>query len=713
MNSWRPYPLLRLVVPFIAGIIIEFSSGIKYCSPWLATVGLTVLLAVNLLVPRFIPGYSYRWICGLLINIFFVMAGYEITSINRSSNDPDYLGRHPDGLFIANITEPPAVNKTSVKAILKIRYRLAAGRWERTCGLALVYLQLQHNEQGLQYGDYLLLRTGFAEITDNSNPHVFNYAVYLKNRGISHRGYAAPYGWTKLNISPAGIFKRMAFQFRDRLLNVLRENHVEGKEFAVSAALLLGYVDELDAGLRKDYAASGAMHILSVSGMHVGIIYIFLEFLLGFLNKNKPGRIFKAIILLVFIWFYALLTGLSPCVLRSAAMLSLPIIGKSLNRSPDIYNIVAASLIFILAMDPMLVTDIGFQLSYLAVIGIVILYKPIYNLYVTSAWLPDKIWSLLAVSIAAQLATLPITLYTFHQFPNYFMLTNVFVVPLSSLIIYVGIFVLVVGTIPVVSMVSAKVLIFLVWLLNSIIHFIEQLPCSTIKGVFISSPEMLVLYLIIAAGFLFLTFRRTMFLWIFLVAAIVFNLFLIKFKVDRLHSSRFLVFNARHASVYEFSCQNKAMIFTKEDPLSDSDSKRMNQEIVRADMDAHGIGYRSDFGPGKPLYGHELQTSLIPLFHCGNFFQSGNCRIGILNKPIPKGFCKQINVEILILSGGPKVAIGEAVNLFHPKQVIIDAANSRFRTLQWMKEASVLKVPCHAVTVNGTFEKEIKKMLVE
>ena len=125
---------------------------------------------------------------------------------------------------------------------------------------------------------------------------------------------------------------------------------MEGKEFAVASALLLGYVNEIDAGLRRDYAASGAMHILSVSGMHVGIIYIFLEFLLGFLNKSKPGRFIKAVILLVFIWFYAMLTGLSPCVLRSAAMLSLPILGKSLNRSPNMYNIVAASIFIILVI---------------------------------------------------------------------------------------------------------------------------------------------------------------------------------------------------------------------------------------------------------------------------------------------------------------------------------------------------------------------------
>ncbi len=706
MNSWRPYPLLRLLFPFLAGIIIERAVGPVLIAIVFPIAVMALLLVSIRIFSLKVSNYRLRWISGIMINGLLLLAGYEIAATHRSSFDPAYLGGHPEGLFIASVDEPPARNSTSLKAILKVRYRHEKGRWVRTCGHALGYLELQTNNSHLQYGDFILLHTGFTEITDNSNPHGFNYAVYLKEKGITHRGFAESYCWKHINIQPSGFFRRVAFQLRDRLLNVLRENQVEGKEFAVASALLLGYVDELDAGLRKDYAASGAMHILSVSGMHVGIIYIFLEFLLGFLNKSKPGRIVKAIILLIFIWFYALLTGLSPCVLRSAAMLSLPILGKSLNRSPDIFNIVAASVFFILAIDPSLVTDVGFQLSYLAVLGIVILYKPIYDLYVTSAWLHDKIWSLLAVSIAAQIATLPITLYTFHQFPNYFMLTNVFAVPLSSLIIYVGILVLVAGTIPVISLISAKVLIFLVWLLNTIIHYIEQLPFSTVKGIFISSPEMLLLYLIIASLFLFLMLRQMPFLWLFFAAAMVLNLSFIGFSVERLRSSRFLVFNANHAALYEFSCQNKALIFYNTISLRDRNAQPLNYEIFMADLNAHGIMYHRVYWSGIAHHHLNGLKEFIPVEHFGNFFQSGTHRIGILNKPIPKSFHGCIDVEFLILSFNPNVKVAEAVNVFHPQKIIIDATNSRFRTLQWLKEAAKLNISCHAVAISGAFEKE-------
>ena len=494
-----------------------------------------VFLAILFMLPVILAGvtasYGLRWINGLLFNLFLVMAGYSITCSRNPRNDPDFAGNTPGGLFIISVAEPPTVNSSGVKIVAEIEFRREGGKWVRSSGNAVMHLKTKPGAVPLQFGDHVLVHAIFNVISNNSNPHGFNYAKYLERKGITHQVFIGPYGWQKINLDPSSVIRKAAFRVRDRLLDILRENRVEGREFAVAAALLLGYVDDLDAGLRSDYAATGAMHVLSVSGMHVGIIYIFLEFLLGFMNRTKAGRLLKAVILLVFIWFYALLTGLSPCVLRSAAMLSLPILGKSLNRSPDMYNIISASVLFILALDPFLILDVGFQLSYLAVTGIVVLYKPVYDLYVTSAWLPDKIWSVVAISIAAQAATLPITLYTFHQFPNYFMLTNIFVVPLSSLIIYTGILVLVAGAVPVVSLLLAKLLIFLVWLLNSVIHVIEQLPFSTIRGIYISQAEMWLLYLVMAALFLYLLFRRIPALYLFLAALIVYGLVVLRFRV--------------------------------------------------------------------------------------------------------------------------------------------------------------------------------------
>ncbi len=705
MNAWSPYPLLRLLVPFLAGIAAGISVSSFTFMPVPAIVILVFLLAGTRLVPLLVPGYGCRWITGLFINGFLLVAGFDLVALHRPCNDPAYPGPRADGLFVAVVDEAPTYSKGPVKITLDVRYRMERDHWVRTSLHALAYLQSRPGAWSLQYGDQLLVRTVFSEITDNSNPHTFSYPAYLKNKGVTHRGYAGMHAWTMLHARPAGLVKRVAFRFRDRLMNLMRENHVEGREFAVASALLLGYVGDIDAGLRRDYSASGAMHILSVSGMHVGIIYVFLEFLLGFLNKSKPGRFCKAVILFIFIWFYALLTGMSPCVLRSAAMLSLPILGKAMNRSTGMFNILAASVIILLAMDPFLMVDVSFQLSYLAVTGIVILYKPVYDLYVTSAWLPDKIWSIMAMSIAAQLATLPVTLYTFHQFPNYFMLTNIFVVPLSSLVIYTGIATLAVGTVPVVSLLAAKALIFLVWLLNWIIHFVEELPCSTIRGIFISGPEMYLLYLVIGAGFLFLTRRQTVFLWLFLAGTIAFNLLVIDFKLDRLHASGFTVFNSGHSGLMEVSCQDRAMVFYQGIAPGDSLAQKMNQDILSADLNARGICYCRSYWSGRPHPGGP-GPFFMPCSQPGNFIQAGTHRIGVLNKSVPKGFRGSIRVEYLVLSMNPAVKIADICRIYHPRLIIIDATNTRFRTQKWLQEAGVLKVSCHAVSIGGAFEKE-------
>ncbi len=706
MNSWRPYPLLRLVLPFLAGII----SGISLDSPgevkgWMLFLPAGLLISLQIF-PQIFPQYRLRWITGILINAFLLLAGYNLTCINRTSNQRGYLGLNPDGLFVAMVAEPPAVRNGSFKVLLGIKYRRGNDGWEVVRGRAVGYLKCKSGGKSLQFGDHILLHAGFSPIKDNSNPHAFNYFRYLANKNINHQVFVDHNSWTIINIRSDWMVRKVAFQMRDYLLNVLRVNEVKGREFAVASALLLGYVAELDAGLRHDYAASGAMHILSVSGMHVGIIYIFLEFLLGFLNKRKALRFLKAAILLIFIWFYAMLTGLSPCVFRSAAMLSLPIVAKSMNRTPDMFNIIAASIFLILALDPFLLLDVGFQLSYLAVAGIVILYKPIYDLYVTSAWFPDKVWSILAVSIAAQVATLPITLYTFHQFPNYFMLTNIFVVPLSSLIIYAGILLLAAGAVPVLSFICAKALIGLVWLLNYIIHFIEQLPHSTTQGIFISSTEMVVLYLIIGFLFLFLTRRRIPWLFMFLGTCIALNLSFMQFKFDRLKNNGFMVYNAYRTACYQFTCQDRAVSFYSGSDQKQVSADKINSEITRSELDARGIKFHRAYWLGMKRNHRQISASQWDVYKSGNFFEFSGKRMVILSTSIPTCLDEGICVDYLILSGNPKIRISDAVKTFHPQQIIIDATNSRMRTLQWLQEARAQQVECHSVTHDGAFVKE-------
>jgi len=643
---------------------------------------------------------------GLFIYGFLFLIAFQLTILHKPLAWKDHFGNKPEGTFLGIVSEPPSTRSNYIKTVLKVIQRRDAGKWDPVRGKALTYFYTKRNNDLIQYGDVILFHTGFKKIADQSNPHSFRYATYLNMKGISHQSYVFASNWKKIPIPSPDFFKRFAFQLRDRLLNILRSNDITGKEFAVASALLLGYVEDLDDELRKDYAATGAMHILSVSGMHVGIIYVFLEFLLAFLSRHKTGRILKTIILLVFIWFYAFLTGLSPCVMRAAAMLSLPIIAKLLGRPSDILNILSASIIFILMIDPFLVLDVGFQLSYLAVIGIVWLYKPIYDLFTFTSRIPDKIWSILAVSIAAQLSTLPITLYTFHQFPNYFMLTNIFVIPLSSLIIYDGILVLATGSIPFICHVLARILDFLIWFLNTVIHFIEQLPFSTIRGIYPGILEMMLLYFLLVTGFLLLTTRRSTWLFIFMITLLMVNISILHTKIQRLNSTRFIVYNSRNSSLFQFSSRDHAVVFYDIYTFADENYFVKLRQTVQGDHDAHGIRIKRFNWLESKIPKAGIPNTFTVLSKSGHFFKFCGKRIGILNKKIPKGFTASMPLDYLIISGNPVVNLRDVQKIFRPGMVILDGRNSGFRINQWLDTAKTMKIPCHSVNKNGAFEIE-------
>jgi competence protein ComEC len=254
--------------------------------------------------------------------------------------------------------------------------------------------------------------------------------------------------------------------------------------------------------------------------------------------------------------------------------------------------------------------------------------------------------------------------------------------------------------------VCAKVFIFLVWSLNTIIHFIEQLPFSTIRGIFISTPEMLLLYLALGAGFLFLTIRRISFLYVFIIAVLVLNLLFIDFKLQRIRSSRLVVFNAKGESLYLFSTQDKAILLSDGKIRIGGILQKTNLEMAMADMNAHGINYHRDFWLPVASRPPEPAKAFVPVIIIGDYIQFAGSRIAIVKCAIPKSLKMRVDVDLVIISGNPKIAVTDVLKIYNPSQIIIDATNSRYKTMQWIKDATMLGVKCHAVTDHGAFEKE-------
>ena len=362
----------------------------------------------------------------------------------------DYTKLKAADFYQCAIIEPVKEKTNSYQLTLLINAKSIDSVWSFSKGKALIYIEKDSLSSKLKFGDKLLIKGNLNVLEPPKNPKEFDYKKHLENRSIYQQGYLASDDWRLLGSKSKGldVFANDARQF---LLSSLQSNGIEGDQYAIASALILGSKDELDFEVKQAYATAGAMHVLAVSGLHVGIIFLILNTLLSILDTSKKGRVVKAIILLIVLWSYAFITGISPSVLRAATMFSFVITGTVLNRKSSIYNTLAASAFFLLIINPNLLFEVGFQLSYIAVLGIVYLQPLIYKRIYTRWWLLDKVWAITAVSIAAQIATLPLTLYYFNQFPTYFMLSNLLVIPSAVVILSLGILLFITSPIPAIS----------------------------------------------------------------------------------------------------------------------------------------------------------------------------------------------------------------------------------------------------------------------
>ncbi|MFN8208829.1 MAG: ComEC/Rec2 family competence protein [Bacteroidales bacterium] len=444
---------------------------------------------------------SRKWPVAIIFQLFLVAFGWCYTGIGRERVLPDLADSVP-GRYIVEIREVSANPQGGYRVVGRLKYRFTPQGWSHDHRLLLLTIPGDADFEPLS-GQWITIKGKILQVPAPTNPGEFNYRDYLLNRGIIGKISLNALETSLLKQSKTNDLKTFSENLRNFLLKQFRNYRITGDEYAVLSALVLGYRSSVQDELMQAYSVSGAMHVLSVSGLHVGIIYLMVEYLLRLLRKRKSYRLLRIITGLTFLWFYAFVTGCSPPVLRATVMFSFLLIGTSLNRPGIGLNSLAASAFFILLLNPMFIRDIGFQLSYTAVAFIMILHKPLYSLLSFRYSWADKIWSLTALSLVAQAGTFPLGFLYFHQFPNYFLLTNLVVVPLSGLILYASMAFLFLCWIPFLSDGLAFCIKWMVRLLNESVLLVEQIPFSAITRIPQDIPGLIILYgivLSLAAG---------------------------------------------------------------------------------------------------------------------------------------------------------------------------------------------------------------------
>ncbi len=459
-----------------------------------------------------------------LIDISFFSLGYFLAGVTDVRRDHQQIHYQSGEVkcYTGTLTGYFQKKVGRSKAELQVQQVWVDGKWQNCSGRVFLSVLTDSliSEQYLP-GDVLLVAASPVPIPANLFPGGFDYARYSSFRQIYRQSFVKQAGVRIVGYDHAYLLHRVSARVRNFGEQAIGKYMMKPQSRAVLSALVLGVKDHLDDELLYSFSATGAMHVLAVSGLHVGILYVIISMLLKPVEKLNRGPWLAAGISLLILWLYAFVTGLSPSVLRSAVMFSVVVIAKVSQRKSNIYNTLAFSAFLLLIFDPFLITSVGFQLSYLAVLGIVFFQPRISHWYEPPNSFIRYLWDLGCVAIAAQLGTFILGLLYFNQFPVYFLLSNLIVIPVSGFLLGGGLLLIVISVLEFLANWVGFALDWVIWAMNELLRIVAYLPFSTIYQIQISAPEAsLLCILILLISFFLLSGRRRLLLMAVLSSAI-------------------------------------------------------------------------------------------------------------------------------------------------------------------------------------------------
>lgn len=681
------------------GILIGTYFGFQTSIFWYVLISFALTFVFFFFKTKLFTRYRTSWIFGIFITVSLVIFGFQLTVFNTGKFKSDHFSKYLDssGFELVKIYQQPIEKEMIFKLFAKVEQVKCNDKWIKTSGNIMLVLPKDSLASQIRYGDYLIVKANIEKTKPPMNPGEFDYKKYLSYQSVYEQAYLSKGSWAKLGINDGNVINRLACNMQTEFLNVFKK-YVSGKrELAVISALILGDTDGIDNELMNAYAGTGAIHVLSVSGMHVGLILIALNFLLFFMNKNKWLRILKAMIIICFLIFYSILTGLSPAVMRSAVMLSMIIIGLTFNKSHNILNTLAFSAFLLLLYDPFLITNVGFMLSYFALGGIVIFHKYFYRLYKFKNPLIDKLWSATCAAFAAEIGTFPIAVLFFHQFPVYFWLSNLFVWLLTPFIMFTGITLLIVTKFTTISFYGGKLVAFLVYLLNQSVLIINDLPFSKVKGISITPIESILLYLSIAFFFYFLLKRNKQYLIIGILSLIIVFSHQFYRDFETMKQRQMIIYDIKNHSGMDLVDGHTNTFIADKNLVSNNSIINFQIAGNRGEMKVNS----SDNHYGNSSNKCDSKNVSIR----DNYIRFFNKRILIINN---KEQLKQLSpiynsIDYLILEDNVTVTIDELQSFCNFKSLIIDSSNSNKQSKKWKKECLTANINVYSVSDSGAF----------
>jgi competence protein ComEC len=553
-------------------------------------------------------------------------------------------------------------------------------------GNILIYFEKDSLSSAVQYGDQLIIFKSLQPVINSGNPGSFDFQAYCAFRNTFHQVYLKQGEYMTMKVKNDNVLKKFLFKIRAFVVSILRKFIYGTKEAGLAEAMLIGYKDDLDKNLVQAYSATGVVHIIAISGLHLALIYWLLNLLTKPLEKFKRARYVKALIIISGLWLFSLAAGASPSVLRAALMFTCIVIGNNLSRKTSVYNSLAASAFLLLCINPFWLWDAGFQLSYAAVLSIVVFMKPIYNSLFINNKLIDNLWKLVSVTVAAQILTVPICLFQFHQFPTLFLFTNLLAVPLSSLILFGEILLCTMPWLPAAANAIGWCLVQSIRFLNSFVELAGRLPFAVWQGLQINTVQVALLYGCITGTTLWWFFKNKRALIAGLASLLLFAAIRAHSFYVATHQQKLIVYNIPKMQAIDFIAGRNYYF--------KGDSALVHDEYLR----------NFHLSPSRTMHRVTITDSIPGIYSPGNFFRFGNWSVLLVDSAIRlQKPAEKIKMDLVILSKNAKVEIAQLTNLFDCQQVVIDASNSFRKTRRWKQDCTRAGIACHVVSEQGAF----------
>ena len=656
----------------IIGIVLQFHYKL-----WLLNVGFSSLFFFCFLsILFFLKRFKRHRLFTILSWLLFVLVGMFVVSSQDVTTKNEYYNKHnpSKSIVILKVSEILKSNLYYQKYIGEV-VRVGA---KKTKGKILFNIEKDTSNIPANINDLFYFETDFVAIQKPKNPYQFNYSAYLEKQGVNHQVFLRNTKYVHLK-SSAYSMHSVAENIRNTIEKKLLLNGFKDEELAVIKALILGQRNTISKELLQEYTKAGAIHILAVSGLHVGIILLILTALFSSLENLKNGKLIKTILIVSLLWGFAIIAGLSASVVRAVTMFSAVAIGMTFKRKTFVIHSLITSMFLLLLVKPMFLFDVGFQLSYLAVFSIVTIQPKLANLWKPKWKLIDKFWQLFTVSIAAQIGVLPISLFYFHQFPGLFMLSNLVIIPFIGLILMGGILVIVFSLLNILPKPLGEIYSWVISLMNDFVGWISVQESFLITEISFSSSLLISSYCCVCFGIYLLeksSFRKVM---LFLIAIASFQTCLLYEKRNVESSNELIVFTKSRETIIGENINGFLTVYHSLDTIAVRNLGIIKNYKIGAEM------IHMNFKNEIPNVIKFKDKTILVIDSLGVYTVEG------------------IKNPIVLLRTSPQINLERLIKMLQPKHIIADASNYKNQVLNWKYICDKNGVPFHYTDTDGAF----------